>query len=68
METELEEESYNKIILIIIGILVIIISVVLLDIMTGGSLFSSLVCMMVWYLPFSGSVLSGYLGCAGIPL
>jgi hypothetical protein len=23
---------------------------------------------MVWYLPFSGSVLSGYLGCGGIPL
>jgi hypothetical protein len=68
METAMEEETYNKVIYIIIGILAIIIFIFVLDVMTGGTLFSSIVCAMVWYLPFSGSVLSGYLGCGGIPL
>jgi heme/copper-type cytochrome/quinol oxidase subunit 4 len=68
METALEEETYSKVIYIIVGILAIILTVVILDVMTGGSLIKTLVCGMVWYLPVSGSVLAGYLGCGGIAL
>jgi hypothetical protein len=68
METAMEEETYSKVIYIIIGILALIIFIIVLDVMTGGTLFSSIACAMVWYMPFSGSVLSGYLGCGGIPL
>jgi len=68
METAMEEESYNKVIYIVLGILAIIIFIFLLNIMTGGNLFSSLVCGMVWYLPLSGPLLTNYLGCGGIAL
>jgi len=68
METAMEEETYSKVIYIIIGLLAIVITIVILDVMTGGRLFSKIVCAMVWYLPFGGSVMAGYLGCGGIPL
>ena len=68
METALEEETYSKVIYIIIGVLTIVMIIIVLDIMTGGDLFRSLVCAMVWYLPLTGSVLAGYLGCGGIAL
>lgn len=68
METALEEETYSNVIYIIIGILAIVITVIILDVVTGGTLFRSIVCAMVWYLPFSGSVLAGYVGCGGIAL
>jgi pheromone shutdown protein TraB len=67
METAMEEETYSKVIYIIIGILALIIFVIVLDVMTGGTLFSSIACAMVWYTPFN-SVVAGYLGCGGIPL
>jgi hypothetical protein len=68
METAMEEETYNKVVYIIIGILAIIIFIFVLDVMTGGTLFSSIVCAMVWYLPFSGPIVAPYVGCGGIPL
>ena len=68
MEAELEEETYHKVIYIIIGVLEIIIMIAILDLMTGSNLFKSIVCSMVWYLPFNGNILPGYLGCSGIPL
>jgi len=68
METALEEETYSKVIYIIIGILALVITVIILDVVTGGTLFKSIVCAMVWYLPVTGGVVAGYIGCGGIPL
>ncbi|MBN2202979.1 MAG: hypothetical protein JW700_02250 [Candidatus Aenigmarchaeota archaeon] len=68
METGMEEETYSKIIFIIIGAMAIVVMIIILDIMTGGNLFSSLLCSMVWWLPFSGSNLVPYLNCGSIPL
>ena len=64
----MEEETYNKVIYIIMGILAIIAFIFVLDVMTGGTLFSSIVCAMTWYLPFSGPPITPYIGCGGIPL
>jgi hypothetical protein len=68
METALEEETYEKMIYIVIGILVVVVTVVIMDLMTGGTLFKDLVCAIVWYLPLSGTTLSPYIGCGGIAL
>jgi len=68
METEMEEETYNKVIYIIIGIFAVLIFIIILDVMTGGSLFKDIVCSIVWYLPFSGPLLPGYIGCSGVPI
>jgi hypothetical protein len=67
METEMEEETYSKVIYIIIGILVLIILAAVMDVMTGGSLFGDLVCAMLWHMPFN-PLLPGYTGCGGIPI
>jgi len=68
MEAEFEEEIYTKIMLIVVAILVIIVLVFILDIIVGGTLFKSLLCSIVWYLPFTGRQLPGYLGCQAIPI
>jgi hypothetical protein len=68
METQMEEETYSKIIYIIIGIITVILFIIILDIMTGGRLFSTLVCSMAFYIPLTGGVLSHYLGCGGVAL
>ncbi|MFH1229386.1 MAG: hypothetical protein V1678_03100 [Candidatus Aenigmatarchaeota archaeon] len=68
METALEEETYEKMIYIVIGILVVVVTIVIMDLMTGGTLFKNLVCAIVWYLPLSGNVGASYVGCGGIPL
>jgi hypothetical protein len=67
METAFEEETFHKIIYIILAILCIILIIVILDVMTGGTLFGSIVCMMVWYLPITGPTLTPYL-CSGVPI
>ena len=67
METAMEEETYNKAIFIIMGILGLIILIAVIDIMTGGTLFRSLVCSMLWYLP-GNNLLPAYLNCGSIPL
>lgn len=63
METEMEEETFSKVIYIVIGILTVILFVVILDIMTGGNLFCTLVSSIVFYIPLTGSVLAHYLKC-----
>jgi hypothetical protein len=68
MDYALEEETYNKALYIVIGILALMVMIAVMDIMTGGSLFKSLVCAMVWYLPFTGSTLTAYLNCGAIPI
>jgi multisubunit Na+/H+ antiporter MnhG subunit len=68
METQIEEETYSKVMYIIIGILAVIVFIIILDVMTGGSLFRTLVCSIVFYIPLTGPVTSTYIGCGGIPL
>ncbi|MFH0929441.1 MAG: hypothetical protein V1818_03740 [Candidatus Aenigmatarchaeota archaeon] len=68
METAMEEEAYTKVVIIIVGILAVVLFVALLDIMTGGTLFRSLICSMVWYLPLTGTNLVAYLNCGAVPL
>ena len=68
MEFEMEEETYSKIVIILIGILALIIFAVLLDIMTGGTLFRSLLCAIAWYMPLTGPNLAAYLNCGAVPL
>jgi len=63
METEVEEETYSKVIYIVIGILSVIIFIIILDVMTGGNLFCTLVSSIVFYIPISGSTLAHYLRC-----
>lgn len=63
METAVEEETYGKVIYIIIGLLSLIVLVIVLDILTGGHLINTLVCSMVFYLPVTGTSLAGYIGC-----
>jgi hypothetical protein len=65
METAMEEETYGKVILIIMGILSLIVFIIVIDVMTGHNLFKSLSCSMLWYL---GSLLPGYLNCGGIAI
>jgi hypothetical protein len=67
METGIEEEVYKKVIYIVIGVLAVIVFIILMDTLTGGNLFKSLVCSILWWMP-SGSVNVGYLGCGAIPL
>ena len=68
MVTEFEEETYSKIVFILLAILVVIMFIFILDIMTGGRLFQSMLCMIVWYVPVVGPQLPGYLECYAIPL
>ena len=68
METAVEEETYSKVIYIIIGILALIVFVMVLDILGGGHLIRNLTCAMVFYLPLTGTPLSAYLGCGGIAM
>jgi predicted membrane channel-forming protein YqfA (hemolysin III family) len=63
METEMEEETFSKVIYIVIGILTVILFIIILDIMTGGSLFCTLVGSIVFFIPLTGSVLAHYLKC-----
>ena len=67
METDMEEQTYSKIMYIIIGILAVIVLIFVLDLMTGRKLFQSLTCAILWYMPF-GRTLVGYLNCQGVPL
>jgi hypothetical protein len=67
METEMEEQVYSKIVYILIGILGIIIIGVVLDVMFGGHIISSLCSAMLWYVPITGPVTTGYVDCGKIP-
>jgi hypothetical protein len=62
METELEEESYSRIVIIILGLVVVILAAFILYFMRNGDLLRY-VCNIAWTIPFSGRLLPGYLGC-----
>jgi hypothetical protein len=67
METEMEEQSYGKILYLLAGILAVIIIGIVLDIMMGGRIISSLCSAMTWYIPITGPVTTGYVDCNKIP-
>jgi hypothetical protein len=67
METGMEEQTYSKVMYIIIGILSVIVLAFVIDVMTGGSVFRSLTCSILWYMPF-GRTMVGYVDCGSIPL
>lgn len=65
MTEEEVEEAYSKIGFIFLAILVVIMVIFILDMMTGGSLFQSILCMIVYFAPVE---VQGYLGCQLIPI
>jgi hypothetical protein len=67
METEMEEMAYSKILYIIVGIIAVIIIGIVLDVMFGGRIISSLCEAMIWYVPVTGRVTAGYVDCGKIP-
>ena len=60
MQSEVQEETFTKVLYIVIGIFALITIIFVLDVMSGGYLFDTIVCMLVWYIPFSGPVLTTY--------
>lgn len=71
MGYELQEESYTRVALIILGILMIIVVFFIIDMLSGGKVTGGIVrpivCALVYYLP-GGSILGGYVPCGGVPL
>ncbi len=65
---ELEEETYSKMVFILIAILVVVTFIFILDIITGGTLFQTILCMVVWAIPGVGRQMPGYVGCHAIPI
>lgn len=65
MTEEEVEETYSKIGFILLGILVVIMFLFILNMMTGGSLFQSILCMIAYFAPVE---VQGYLGCQLIPI
>ena len=67
MEFELEQETFSKMIYILIGVVVLIAFVFILDVIFfGGNVFvRNTACLLVWFNPIN--ILPGYLGCQAIP-
>jgi len=68
MKGDMSEESMNKIGMVVLGVLIVIILMFILTYAFKGSKPArAIICGILWLLP-GGGVLSGYVGCAAVPV
>jgi hypothetical protein len=68
MNIGLEEETFSKIILVILCALVFVVAIFIFDVMTGGHIIRTMVSLIMWYIPGTGRLLPGFTGVHGIPI